>query len=217
MSTVTRHEERDVFAPLTEDEARSLMGELAMNVRAISIQKEEKSDFLKGVAAEIKALEKRQTELVGIITTKTHKQRRTVRVTFDFASGVKFVWSPFTANTIISTEPIGDEERQAMIPKLGAGEPPEDAVAQSFDEPIVSTIEAVVCTLCKRGIALLDSEPIETRDEKTGELLRTEFACVDYEDCKRAGGSSSERNEEAETIDDADVELAFDEDGAGEP
>src|SRR5688572_5105554 len=121
---VERKEERDIYAPISEEEARSIMNEITDSIRRIMLLEEEKKETARDYKERIDATKAHQLELLGIVGSKTRLQRRLVRITYDFAAGIKYVWSPFAPNTVIATEPITDEERQAMIPQISAGADP---------------------------------------------------------------------------------------------
>jgi hypothetical protein len=200
MGIVEKHEERNVYAPISEEDARRMMVELADAVRRGELLKEEKKHSAAGYKKDIDSNQKRQIELVGIVTSRTMEQRRMIRITYDFGTGLKHGWSPFRPNTIIFTEPISEEERQKIIPKIGAGEGPADSPSEVQAE-IFAIIEHVVCRRCHRAVPKDDAAPVEERDKKSGELIRTEFLCRDGEECGDAAGSVVE----AEVIEDDDA------------
>lgn len=175
-----RFVEIELPVPLSEDEARKLAVELAGVDRDLILLEVEMKEEARAYKKRIEEKKKRRVELIGIIHDKVRKERRQVRVTYDFANGVKYTWSPFQTGVILKEEPITDEERTEVMFKLGPAEegaeqPEGDQIVT--DAEITTAIEAVACRRCGTIVAETEATKVEVRDPKTKELLGTEFEC----------------------------------------
>lgn len=123
---IESYEEREVRAQLTEEQAVGLMKDLSSVVGEKHVVEELKAAAAKGYNEQLKALGKREIELVGVIRNRTKTEKRPIRFTFDTSAGKKYGHSPFTEGEIIFEEEMTAEdwklvntERQAkLFPKL---------------------------------------------------------------------------------------------------